>query len=140
MQPSPETVLTATKSPRRNAVGRNRVTMDKRESKEPVDLTMLLKHLKGIELKVDDLRKHLPCLDIDTEPDCRWASERAGAITESELLDAGNTEPHSALTEPVSFHARRISYRGPAWVAAAAMIGVLASLIAALISGHVSIH
>ena len=91
----------------------------------------------GLQRTVNDLAnkwlitnqemKRLPCNE-----------EQSGELTQPDcpaLMDAGEDEPHSALTEQVSFHAKGISYRGPAFVA----LG-LAALAAICVLGYLWWH
>jgi hypothetical protein len=88
---------------------------------EVFDAGKLMRSIADLHRKLDFLYAHLPCLAKDTPSDCPFARHRTDP---TELMDAGE-ESHSALTEPISFHARGLSYRGPAFVAIAlALLGV----------------
>jgi hypothetical protein len=83
-------------------------------------------------LQTNQDMKRLPCNDTDpselTNPDC------------PALLEVGDDEPHSVVTEQVSVHAPGFEYRGPGIVGLALALIAGAVVIVGLLSGHVAIH
>jgi hypothetical protein len=94
--------------------------MNKKPKDELFNAGKVMRSLAELHRKIDWLHSHLPCLAADTDPDCAYAR---GRTDPTELLDAGE-ESHSALTEPVSFHAGAVSFRGPA------LVGIICTALA----------